>query len=133
MILWKKVSMITTCILITSLIAAEIQKDTVEVTLQQGQTYSIELPSNSSTGYSWNMLSGQPANKRMLELVKIESASQQEKGKIGGSKMQKFTFKAIKPTGTSRVGVYLYYCRPWSGEIAKIKQLSVLINTPEQK
>lgn len=132
MITWKKVTLVTVCILITNLISAKIPKETVEVSLQQGQEYAIELPANPSTGYSWNMLVSASPRQRFLELTKSEYIPSVQLPKIGGGGTQKLTFKGVKSTGSARFGVYLYYGRPGSGEIAKIKELSVMI-TPKKK
>ena len=107
-------------------IAEKIPTDVENFSLQVGEKFTVLLPSNPTTGYDWYMLVNQPPDKRIIEIID-STYKQHSPGRIGGSGSRALTFKAVKPTGTTSSAIPLYYCRPQSGNITKIKTLSVSI------
>lgn len=83
------------------------EQNGTSVTLKTGQTLEVTLPSNPSTGYSWQIAS-LPA---CLESTgESEFESEAEEGVVGAGGMETLTFKATKAgTGT----LELEYKRPW--------------------
>ena len=72
-----------------------------------GQTFSIELTSNPSTGYSWQI--GKPLNAAVLQLVgNIYDEAQAKMMGAGGKEI--WTFKAV---GTGTATIEMNYGRPW--------------------
>ncbi len=110
-----------------------IPKETREYTLKVGDTFSISLPENITTGYSWRMLVREPANERLIELVKTEYKSDSPEPMIGGGGTITFTFRAKKATEERRPGdhnpnaVFLYYCFILSGKVAQIVDMRLTI------
>jgi len=90
--------------------------------LKVGDKYTFELPSSPSTGYCWGMLVNQPPKKRWLELIKSERRPDKS-GRPGGGETLLLTLKAIRSTKTAKYSIPLYYCRPTTGEIAKIMNI----------
>ena len=103
-----------------SLIAGETNR-----TLTLGEEFTIELPSNPSTGYCWFMLVNQSPKERWIELVKSEYIPDQPIRPGRGGK-EKLTFKAMRPTDAITRGFYLNYCGP-GGRTAETKVIPILI------
>ncbi|TET06074.1 hypothetical protein E3J79_03385 [Candidatus Dependentiae bacterium] len=89
-------------------------------TLKLGEEFTIELPSNPTTGYCWFMLVNQSPKERWIELVKSEYVPDQPI-LIGRGGKEKLTFKAMRTTGSVSREFYLYYCGP-GGKTAEIKE-----------
>ncbi len=108
-----------------------IEREKKELNVSVGDEFSLSLPANPSTGYVWAMLVNQPPEKRWIELTKSEFTGGKT-ARPGAGGTITFTFKAVTPTDSTSYGVPLYYCRPASGEIAKILSL-ILTISPQEK
>lgn len=94
-------------------------------TLTLGEEFTIELPSNPTTGYRWVMLVNQSPKERWIELVKSEYVPDQPI-RIGRGGKEKLTFKAMRPTDAITREFYLNYCGP-GGRTTKTKVIPILI------
>jgi inhibitor of cysteine peptidase len=87
---------------------ANIVKDTQ---MKIGQTLTISLCSNRTTGFSWpeKALIGDP---QVVEQAGYKWVPPQDKGKVGVPGTEVYTFKALQQ-GTSMIS--FGYSRPWQG------------------
>jgi inhibitor of cysteine peptidase len=76
-------------------------------TLKPGEEFTIELKSNPSTGYSWEM-SGTP-DKGVAVFVQKEYA-QSDSGLVGAPGAEHWSFRAV---GSGRTTIDFRYIRPW--------------------
>jgi inhibitor of cysteine peptidase len=76
-------------------------------TLKPGEEFTIELKSNPSTGYSWEM-SGTP-DKNVAVFVQKEYAHS-DSGLVGAPGAEHWSFRAV---GSGRTTIYFRYVRPW--------------------
>ena len=104
-----------------------ISKEKKEYNLKVGEEFSLSLPANPTTGYSWGMFVNQPPQKRWIELVDSKY-TQDEPGRMGGGGTISFTFKAVTPTDSASYAIPLYYSKPSSGDLAKMFSLIVTIS-----
>ena len=91
------------------------------VDLKTGDTFTVSLEGNPTTGYSWEVAGIEPA---IVELVG-EPDYKSDSNLIGSGGMFKFTFKTVAP-GTSNVK--LVYHRAWEEEIAPLYEYGVVVN-----
>ena len=83
-----------------------------EVAVKAGQTFTVRLSSNPSTGYQWYVLAGPGP----FQLVGRKYAGRPAKpGVVGAGGEEVFTFKA---TGAGSGFLRLYYIRPFEEKIA---------------
>ncbi|MEJ2739188.1 MAG: protease inhibitor I42 family protein [Dehalococcoidia bacterium] len=80
------------------------------VTVDSGETVTVKLCSNASTGFSWD------ENAKIADTGILKQTGQQvispEKDMPGAAGQQEWTFTALK-SGTTTA--YLEYGRPWEG------------------
>jgi inhibitor of cysteine peptidase len=87
----------------------------VPVTVNEGNRFSIELPSNATTGYSWEF--GAPIDGNYLTLLKTDYINPNST-LVGAGGTQVWIFKAVHPGSTS---VLLEYKRPWEVNVDPIQ------------
>eukprot|EP00770_Monocercomonoides_exilis_P001867 MONOS_1856.1-p1 / transcript=MONOS_1856.1 / gene=MONOS_1856 / organism=Monocercomonoides_exilis_PA203 / gene_product=unspecified product / transcript_product=unspecified product / location=Mono_scaffold00035:53808-54334(+) / protein_length=109 / sequence_SO=supercontig / SO=protein_coding / is_pseudo=false len=81
-----------------------------------GDTFTIEFPSNPSTGYTWSLVEPEGNAGEILELVEdkfISSVSNRDPNaprKVGAPGTHQFTFRALK-SGTN--DFEFIHHRPW--------------------
>lgn len=91
------------------------------VDLKTGETFTIALEGNPTTGYNWEVSEIDPTVAQLVGEPDYKSDSKL----IGSGGMFKFTFKAVAP-GTSHVK--LVYHRPWEEDVAPIEEFEVTVN-----
>lgn len=83
------------------------KRDNQVIEVKEGNTFTIKLEQNPSTGYSWQF--ERPYNQSYLQLV--EQKDLPRKALLPGAPvMHQWVFKALKP-GTTLI--VLEYIRPW--------------------
>jgi inhibitor of cysteine peptidase len=94
------------------------------VSLSTGDTLTIDLEGNPTTGYLW--VFGAPFDSSLL-LMTAESYTKPDlaKGKTGAPVRKIMTFKAMAP---GRTGLKLDYRRPWERSEKPIKTFEILVN-----
>ncbi len=95
--------------------------ETIEV--KTGDTISLELEGNPSTGYLWTF--GAPLDESLIiqtgeSIAKTDPSSK----RVGAPVKQYKNFKAIAP---GRTGIKLDYRRPWERGVKPVKTFEVLI------
>lgn len=90
-------------------------KDKKIVVSQQNPTFTIQLSSNPSTGFSWKLVK---YDDKLISLVDHKFIAPKNKKMLGAPGYETWTFKAIKAHYyVNQVGhVVLQYARPWSKE-----------------
>ena len=102
----------------------EASDNNSHVCLYVGDTLTIKLESNPTTGYSW----AKPSAPALLTLLSLQT----ERGatnRVGTPGAQIFTFKASK-AGES--AVVLNYVRPWEKNAAPAKIFRVSVTVEER-
>jgi inhibitor of cysteine peptidase len=91
------------------------------VMLKVGDTLSVQLPGNPSTGYSW-----EPANAdlKILTLVGEPEFIAQNPGETGSGGTVTLRFKA---TGAGQEPLKLVYHRSWEKDVAPLKTFEVSV------
>ena len=90
------------------------------VSLRGKQSLKIILPSNISTGYSWNIVSIDTA---ILEEIGEKEYVQEIKRKGGGG----HTIFRFKPAGKGKLSLKLAYCQAWEEGSSYEKTFTVTI------
>lgn len=80
-----------------------------------GDRFSIELPSNATTGYSWEF--GTPIDTEYLTNVKTDYINP-DTTLVGAGGTQVWIFEAIQPGSTT---ILLEYKRPWEVNVPAIQ------------
>ncbi|MGE5397754.1 MAG: protease inhibitor I42 family protein [Chitinophagales bacterium] len=96
-----------------------------KVTVLEGDTFTLQLPSNPSTGYSWGPVEFDQ------KVLKQESQEQipSKTGAIGSAGSEQWVFKANKAGSTQ---IKVSYSRPWEGRPpAKQYALDVKVIAPQ--
>lgn len=89
------------------------------VKMRVGDTLTITLPENATTGYSWSLAR---YNKALLEATGSEF--HYPPNTVGASGQVVFSFKARK-AGSG--GITLKHWRPWEGDTSVIARFSVRV------
>jgi len=96
-----------------------MQDDTSGPTVAEvGETFTISLESNPTTGYSWQA----EFDAESLELVSEDFSS--DSTLLGAGGVQKFEFRALKQ---GQFQVTMIYKRPWENESIDTKVIDVKI------
>jgi inhibitor of cysteine peptidase len=93
---------------------------TNEIQLALGQTYSLHLDSNPTTGYRWCLVS--PSNQVVMLVTNSYEPSAHKAGLVGSGGMEQWTFKAV---GKGRTELALAYARSW--EKVAVRKTNVVI------
>ena len=91
-------------------------------TLEVGQTLVVSLPSNVTTGYSWEVESIDPAV--LSQTGDPEYVSEADEGVVGGGGTETFRFEAVAP---GRVQLTLIYHRPFEEGVDPIDTFTVTV------
>jgi predicted secreted protein len=81
----------------------DISKD---IQVKHGKSFTIRLPANHSTGYSWKLVGN--VDKSILKL--IHKKYTRENSNLGSGGFEKWTFKAV---GQGKLILNFEYVRPW--------------------
>ncbi|ANC02156.1 protease inhibitor I42 family protein [Pseudomonas sp. MH2] len=84
--------------------------------LQVGQTLSLSLASNPSTGYRWTLKD--PASSVLRSLGPEVYSTPEEAGIVGSAGLSNWRFQA-KAEGTATLA--LIYQQPWAPEVAPVQ------------
>jgi len=94
---------------------------TNEVKLAVGQTYTIDLDSNPTTGYSWRLVS--PTNSVFMLVTNTYGPKKNTERLVGSGGVEHWTFKAV---GKGRAELVLEYMRPWEKEAVNRKDVTIV-------
>jgi inhibitor of cysteine peptidase len=93
--------------------------------LNVGAILTLNLESNPTTGYSWQL--AKPLDNRLVKLLGHRYCPQKAApGVVGSGGIEIWRFKALRAGQTQ---INLKYCRPWEKGIApaKTKKIDILI------
>ncbi len=91
--------------------------------LRRGETITIRLPGNPTTGYTWAVDEVDKVGKKTLELVD-SSYTRSSPERMGSGGWRALTFKAIL-AGTSPIK--LKYWRAWEGDASVVKRFDITV------
>ncbi|MCW3106929.1 MAG: Proteinase inhibitor chagasin [Segetibacter sp.] len=89
------------------------QKNLSSLVVTRNKVFTIKIPSNASTGYSW-VLSDSLDTKYLKKVAEVYKDDPNSAGIMGAAGTQIFSFKALK-TGTAKIN--LVYMRSWETTI----------------
>jgi inhibitor of cysteine peptidase len=92
------------------------------ITAKVGEDFTIKLPANLTTGYSWRMGEIKPPIVREKDYKYNQTANTQRLVGAGGEEV--WTFKAVR---TGKVVISLEYIRPWEVDVPPIKKADFTI------
>jgi len=87
------------------------------VTLKEGENFTVTLPSNPSTGYSW-----QPEFDAAFLSQVVEAEFEAESSLAGAGGAEIFEFKAVQPGTTT---LTLNYERPWEENVDPVETFQI--------
>lgn len=93
--------------LVTIAISTRFRSPSIPVTAYAGDQFTVTLPSNPSTGYSWQMLNQPDAKVLRKTVAKYNEPEKPMPGKPG---TETWTFKAV---GKGKQSIEMVYLRPW--------------------
>jgi len=93
-----------------------------QIVARAGQTFSVTLESNPSTGYRWQL--AKPVDNSIITLVSSDYVVG-EGELIGAGGEEIWTFKVIK---SGRARIYFKYVRPWEKDVPPAKTRNIDIN-----
>jgi inhibitor of cysteine peptidase len=92
------------------------------INTKAGETISIILDSNPTTGYKWQL--AKPADEKVLQLVSSEYRMP-ETQMVGAGGKEVWTFKALS---TGQTNIVFEYLRPWEKDKEPAKKATFTIN-----
>lgn len=96
------------------------------IIVNAGDTFKIELKSNPTTGYLWQL--ARPLDNNIINLVSSQYIPP-ETNLIGAGNKEVWIFKALKSGKTS---IILKYIRPWEND-RPVEQKVFIINIKRKK
>jgi len=103
-----------------SALALEGKDDGRDVTLQKGQTLTIKLEGNPTTGYSWEVVE---SNDAILQQVG-EAEFEPESDLLGAPGTQTLRFEAME---TGQMELKLVYRRSWETDVEPLETFTVQV------
>ena len=98
-----------------------------EVTVRLGQTLTVNLKSNPTTGYQWELAECDDAVVRLVSGHFTPPSEVTERSgalRVGAGGIQTFLFKG---SGAGRTTLKLVYRRPWEKDVEPIQTFSVTV------
>lgn len=87
---------------------------------QTRQELTIELESNPSTGYTWQVIKGDTLHLRLLREEYVPGTTE----RMGAAGKQRLHFQTLT---TGRAPLLLEYRRPWEKEVEAVKSFQVTL------
>ena len=113
----------------TELMSIDENDNAQELRIRPGQTFTLSLASNPTTGYSWSLSDNW--DKKLLSAIGDEYLSQGKPSIVGQGGHQLFKFKALQ---NGKTELNLIYARPWENvQPAKIFNIKLLITDQDLK
>ena len=101
--------------------ALTVKDNGTAVTVNTGDTFTVRLEGNPSTGFTWE---AKDLDTSILEQVGDPKFSGGAPGMVGSGGDLTLTFKALKPGTTT---LTLIYHRPWETDVEPIDTFSITI------
>jgi inhibitor of cysteine peptidase len=97
-------------------IEGRLEGQTIELAV--GQSHTVTLESNPTTGYQWQIAS--PLDERILKLVHSGYKKPDTK-LLGAGGVESWTFQAV---GRGNTRIVMKYVRPWEKDVSPAKTVS---------
>jgi len=91
-------------------------EDSPMITTKVGETFTITLDANPTTGYKWQLSDN--LTESIVKLVKSEYVAP-ETDMVGAGGKEVWTFKGVKPGETT---INLEYVRPWETGVEPVEK-----------
>jgi len=101
-------------------LALEADDNGNEITLNKGQTLTIKLEANPTTGYTWEVVESEGAILRQVGETEYEA----ESDLIGAGGVQTLRFEAVE---AGEIELRLVYHRPWETDVEPLETFSVQV------
>jgi inhibitor of cysteine peptidase len=101
-------------------LALEADDNGNEITLNKGQTLTIKLEANPTTGYTWEMVETEGAVLRQVGDPEFEADSDL----LGAPGTQTLSFEAAE---AGQMELRLVYHRPWETDVEPLETFSVQV------
>lgn len=101
-------------------LALEGEDDGREITLQKGQSLTIKLEGNPTTGYSWEFVESEGAILQQLGEPEFEADSDL----LGAPGTQTLRFRAVE---AGQMELRLVYQRPWETDVEPLETFTVQV------
>jgi inhibitor of cysteine peptidase len=101
-------------------LALEADDNGNEITLNKGQTLTIKLEANPTTGYTWEMVETEGAILRQVGDPEFEADSDL----LGAPGTQTLSFEAAE---AGQMALRLVYHRPWETDVEPLETFSVQV------
>ena len=99
---------------------ASIAQESKPMTVRVGDSFTITLRANTSTGYKWQLMM---SDENMLQMVHSEYIPYKSQ-RLGADGKQLWTFKALKPGKTS---ISFQYARSWEKDKPPQKEQTIQV------
>ncbi len=103
-----------------SVLALEAEDHGREVTLQKGQTLTIKLEANPTTGYAWEFVESEGAILRLAGEAEFEADSDL----LGAPGTQTLRLEAVE---AGQMELRLVYQRPWETDVEPLETFTVQV------
>jgi len=94
------------------------------ISVKQGEDFTLTLPSNRTTGYSWRMGELSPGVVQLLDHVYRQAAD--TPALVGAGGEERWTFKAV---GAGQVTLRFEYVRPWEAGVPAIRKAEFVVTS----
>lgn len=101
-------------------LALEAKDDGNQITLQKGQTLTVKLEANPTTGYTWEVVESDGAILRQVGETEYEA----ESDLIGAGGVETLRFEAVE---AGDMELRLVYHRPWETGVEPLETFTVQV------
>ena len=101
-------------------LALEAKDNGNQIDVQKGQTITIKLEANPTTGYTWEVVESEGAILRQVGETEYEA----ESDLIGAGGVQTLRFEAVE---AGEIELRLVYHRPWETDVEPLETFSLQV------
>jgi predicted secreted protein len=98
-----------------------------QVTLELGQTFTVTLESNPTTGYRWEWVDKQESIVEQMGEVEFQQPAPNDPPLAGGGGWEVFNFKAVS---SGQMDLKLVYRRSWEEGVEPLKTFLLQVVVP---
>lgn len=117
----KRIILSTALIILASFCFAEANGQSGPIVLKAGDSFTVTLRANASTGYQWQLKT--PLDESILQLIDSKYIPYKSR-RIGADGKQLWTFKALK---AGQVTIFFKYVRSWEKDTPPQREQSIKI------
>ncbi len=117
----KRIILGTALIILASFYFARANGQSEPIVLKAGDSFTVTLRANASTGYQWQLKT--PLDESILQLIDSKYIPYKSR-RIGADGKQLWTFKALK---AGQVTIFFKYVRSWEKDTPPQREQSIKI------